>query len=133
LEVDFEALTVPPPEGEPWQGSFTATGPAVDAGLIGPSGDTFGLLINRVGFESQWGWMNDQSTHRWTCDDGSGEFYLKLQVRHDWRGHNYNWVVIGGTYAYERLHGLGTGFGTLVGEDSEVLVLDSYSGRVHIN
>jgi hypothetical protein len=133
LAVDLEVLTPLPPEGEPWEGSFTATGPAVDAGLICPTGNTFGLLLKRVGFQSHWDWMNDQAVVRWTCADGSGEFYMKLQVRHDWKGSNYNWVIVGGTGAYERLHGSGQGFGTLVVGDPEVLVLDSYFGKAHVD
>lgn len=48
---------------------------------------------------------------RFTCDDGSGAFDVKLQVRIDQKGDNFNWVILGGTGAYERLHGTGQGVG----------------------
>jgi hypothetical protein len=62
-----------------------------------------------------------------TCDDGSGTFTLQLQARIGFNvGDNTfgPWVVLGGTGAYENLHGQGTVVGTQLGPG----VHDAYTG-----
>lgn len=71
--------------------------------------------------------MNFHVTHEFTCDDGSGLFYIQLQVRADQKGDNANWVIVGGAGAYERLRGTGKAFGL----PFEGGVDDFYCGRVH--
>lgn len=125
--VEFQVETTTPPEG-PSFGPFAAFGPAVDAGLICNSGDTIDVFGKGSGFQSGIGW-NAQVVKLFTCDDSSGEFFVKLQVRFDWRGLSFLWTIVGGSGDYEKLHGTGEGIGI-----PEVYgVLDLYDGAVHIN
>ncbi len=113
---------------------FAASGPAVDDGLICASGvviDDFGSVtgLSRNGF-------NFHGIKRFTCDDGSGEFFVNLQARIDFRkGTTFNWNVIGGTGAYVDLHGTGSGEG-IPDVPCGILftcVLDLYDGGLHID
>ena len=128
LGVHFDVPTTLPPDGGPTFGPFTATGPAVDAGLICPKGDTIDVFSKASGFQSNRG-VNFQVVKHFTCADGSGEFDAKLQVRIDPKGDNFNWAIVGGTLAYERLHGTGQG----IGEYAQYGVLDLYDGQVHVD
>lgn len=128
LEVNFDVPTEIPDEGFPSFGPFSATGPAVDAGLICPTGDTIDVFVKASGFQSEFG-VNLQVVKLFICDDGSGEFYIKLQVRIDQKGDNFNWTIIEGTGDYEKLHGTGSGVGFPIPEG----VLDIYEGKVHID
>ena len=110
-------------------GPFIATGPAVDVGVICASGEAIAMHSKASGYQSNRG-INVQVVYTFTCDDGSGEFYIKLQVRIDQNGNNFNWVVLGGDGDYEKLHGTGNGFGIPLGPGS---VLDVYDGKVHID
>ena len=126
LAVNFEVPTEFGPGGTgPSFGPFTATGPAVDAGLICPSGDTIDIYGRVTGFRSITG-INFHIVKRFTCDDGSGDFFVKLEVRADRKGDNFNWMIIDGTGIYENLHGTGQG----VGIPADYGVLDLYEGVV---
>jgi hypothetical protein len=127
LDVEFVAPTILP-EYDPPYGTFTATGPAVDAGIVCPMGTTLDIFDKAAGYQSQTG-INFQSVKIFTCDDGSGTFFVKLQVRVDEKGDNFNWNIIDGTGAYERLHGTGSGYG----EYTDYGVLDLYDGKLHID
>ena len=126
--VQFEVETTFGSDGAPSFGPFTATGPAVDQGLVCPNGDTIDVFGKVSGFQSAKGGLNFQVVKQFTCGDGSGEFFVKLQVRVDWRGDNFNWTITGGTGQYEDLHGTGQGIGLNVVPDG---VLDVYTGKVH--
>lgn len=110
-------------------GPFVAMGPAVDEGLICPNGEAVTVSSKVSGDEGNTG-FNVQVIYSFTCDDGSGEFYVKLQVRIDQKGDNFNWVVLGGNGEYEKLHGTGSGIGLPLGDEQ---VLDIYDGKVHID
>ena len=110
-------------------GTFVASGPAVDEGFVCASGDALSVSSKVSGAQGNTG-FNVQVTYAFTCDDGSGEFFIKLQVRIDQKGDNFNWVVIGGTGDYEKLHGTGSGIGIPLAEGR---VLDVYDGGVHID
>ena len=112
--------------GSPSGGPFTATGPAVDAGLLCVSGWTtdVSLGINGNGKNGS----NFQVLKSFICDDGSGSFLLKLQVRSDRKGDNYSWQVAGGTGAYMRLQGTGSGYGTAL---EPGVLLDHFAGTLH--
>ena len=127
-EVMFEVQTTIPPEGGPNFGPFVATGPAVDEGVVCATGDTIDVYIRASGFQSGRG-VNYQVVKLFICDDGSGEFFVKLQVRVDQKGNNYNWNVVGGTGSYDELHGTGTGFGLPISEG----VFDIFDGKLHID
>ena len=130
LAVSFEVPSTIPPEGPPSYGPFTATGPAVEAGLVCASGDTVDLYFRTTPFQSPVG-RSFQVVKLFTCSDGSGEFQVKLQVRIDQRGDNFQWMILGGTGAYEHLRGTGKGIG--VYDDPEVTVTDLYWGIVHMD
>jgi hypothetical protein len=115
-------------------GTFTATGGAVDDGLICPTGDVTdtGPAIG-AGFQSERA-VNLQVIKEFTCNDRSGSFLVKLQVRivfGDPAVDNFRWVVVGGTGAYGGLHGSGSGYGDY--SDPSVGVIDVYDGGVHID
>ena len=107
-------------------GPFTATGPAVDAGLICPAGDTIDAAgASASGYQSGRA-VNLTVVKHFTCPDG--DFWIKLQVRLDARGDHFTWGIVDGTGVYAQLHGAGTGYG-----DYEAYpggVLDVYDGVI---
>jgi hypothetical protein len=113
---------------------FESFGPARDEGLVCPSGTVIDES-GKVTGNSPNG-FNFQGVKHFICGDGSGEFFVNLQARIDFRrGVKLNWNVLRGTGAYEDLHGAGGGFG-LPGVpcgDPNACVLDIYEGRVHID
>jgi len=126
IEVESSLL------GDP--GPFVASGPAVDDGLICDTGIVVEDSL-RVAGVSPTG-FNWQGIKHFTCDDGSGEFFVNLQARIDFRkGTTFNWNVINGTGDYEKLHGAGSGIG-IYGVPCgvpEQCVLDLYDGNMHID
>jgi hypothetical protein len=98
-----------PGTGEPNFGDFTATGPAVDAGLICPSGDVLDIRYVFGGFRSDRG-VQIQVVKAFVCD-GSGEtIYIKIQVHVNPDGtESFTWVVLDGTGPYGKLEGSGAG------------------------
>jgi hypothetical protein len=127
LDVKIEVTTVFPPEG-PSYGPFVATGPAVDAGLICPSGDTIDVASSVSGWQSGRG-LNFSILKQFTCADGSGTFVAKLQVRSDFRGDYANWIIFSGTGNYASLLGSGKLVGIYFEDGSGIL--DIYTGQVH--
>jgi len=138
VALALPALATPPSEvgfdvetsllGGP--GPFLASGPAVDDGLVCTTGTVVDATGKLAGF-SQNG-FNFQGIRHFTCDDGSGEFFVNLQARIDFRkGVTFSWNVLSGTGGYEDLHGAGSGVGLdLCGPDC---VLDVYEGGLHID
>ena len=109
LSLHFDVdTTIPEDVTQATYGPFTATGPAVDAGLICPSGDTIDVVYWASGFHAIQG-INFHLVKRFTCTDGSGGFLVKLEVRYDRKGGNFNWMILEGTGQYENLHGAGQG------------------------
>jgi len=129
LAVDFVVPTSGTAGGASG-GPFTATGPAVDAGLVCDTGQTIDVFGHAGGFQSGQ-LLTIQLVKRFTCDDGSGEFDVKLQVLINTNGDNFQWVVVNGTGAYERLRGTGQGIGLYPDTPADYDVLDLYSGKVH--
>jgi len=111
-------------------GPFVASGPAVDDGVICAEGLVFEDSLKVTGFSPTG--FNWQGIKHFTCEDGSGEFFVNLQARIDFRkGTTFNWNVLSGTGEYEDLHGAGSGVG-LPG-CGEGCVLDLYDGGLHID
>jgi hypothetical protein len=107
-----------------FEGPFVATGSAVDDGVVCATGEVLTTDVKAAGFQSNRG-VNLQVGKEFTCDDGSGTFAAQLQVRIDFaRGTSFQWVITGGTDAYEALHGTGSGF--VVPADTDI-----YQGRLH--
>jgi hypothetical protein len=129
-DVGFEAEMTIPEDGPPF-GEFTATGPAVDDGLMCSSGDVAQVFGKASGFQLDKGNVNFQVIHKFTCDDQSGEFFVKLQVRIDQNGNNSQWNIVGGTGDYIDLHGGGKAFGLSCTDPCDVL--DVYAGGLHID
>lgn len=110
---------------------FTASGPAVTDGVVCESGLVEDVFFKATGFQSNRG-VNFQIVKNFACDDNSGDFSVKLQVRllFDGSPATFNWNVVDGTGAYENLHGTGTGVGL---DCATCFVLDVYSGGLHID
>jgi hypothetical protein len=130
------ALAVPagadsPPSGVEivvpgFEGPFTASGPAVDDGILCATGTAVNGDVRGAGFQSN-RLFNLTVFKEFTCDDASGSFVLKLQVQvNSVRGTSFNWVVVSGTGEYVDLHGRGRGFVAPV--DTDI-----YQGGVHID
>jgi hypothetical protein len=126
LKVEIVAQTyIPDDPNESIIGTFVASGPAVDAGVLCPSGTTVDLSILGAGDESNYR-LNLLVRKEFTCDDGSGTFLMMLKVKLDERGFT-NWNVIRGTGAYRHL----AGTGKLVGVPFEGGITDYYTGKMH--
>lgn len=129
LDVSFEVQTSFIDGGPLSGGPFAASGLAVGAGLVCAAGGTIDNdLPSAAGFQSERG-ANLQIVKRFSCADGSGDFWIKLQVRLDARGDNFTWAIVDGTGDYERLRGTGSGTGL----PTSYGVLDLYEGAVHID
>ena len=126
LDVHIEVLATIDPTPDP----FTATGSAVDAGLLCATGYQDELSFNVSGPPGG-NFRILRVVKRFVCDDGSGTFDLRLVARLDFINHNTtgHWNVIGGTGDYARLHGNGKLIGIPIEPGSSIL--DVYDGRMH--
>ena len=112
-------------------GTFTASGAAVDDGVVCATGNTLDLSVASSG-SGPWG-HNIRVIKEFTCDDGSGSFLVKLQVRKLLVGPlftTFHWVVQGGD-GYAGLHGSGSGVG--LPPNSGFDVFDVYTGFMLIS
>jgi hypothetical protein len=113
---------------------FQASGAAVDEGVVCSVGTVVDATAKVTG-ATQNG-FNFQGIKHFTCDDGSGEFFVNVQARIDFRkGDTFHWNVLSGTGDYAALHGAGPGFG-IPGDpcgDPLECVLDIYFGGLHID
>ncbi|OGO35333.1 MAG: hypothetical protein A2W35_22150 [Chloroflexi bacterium RBG_16_57_11] len=126
LRVEIVAATyIPEDPNEPILGTFIANGPAVDAGVLCPTGTTVDLSALGSGGQSNRR-LNLLVHKEFTCDDGSGTFQVKLEVKLDERGFA-NWNVLRGTGDYVHL----AGTGKLVGIPFEGGITDYYTGKMH--
>ncbi len=111
---------------------FAADGPAVDAGLVCDAGIVVDDSGKVTGFSPNG--FNFQGVKHFICEDGSGDFFVNLQARIDFRkGTTFQWNVLRGTGAYADLHGAGNGFG-LPGVpcgNPDDCVFDVYFGGLH--
>jgi hypothetical protein len=127
IEVESSVL------GDP--GPFTASGPAVDDGLVCGEGIVVDYSAKVTGFSPTG--FNFQGVKQFTCDDESGQFFVNLHARIDFRkGTTFQWNVLRGTgLFYENLHGAGDGFGIqgVPCGDPNLCVLDIYSGGFHVD
>jgi hypothetical protein len=131
VEIEVETSFYP---NMPPNGPFTATGAAVDNGLICGSGwafDTFGKFAPREGSPQG---VNVQATKVFLCgagswlDEADHGFVIKFQIHIDYRkGSSSNWVVTGGWGDYSAIAGNGHGSGNSLPSGDEV---DSLWGKV---
>jgi hypothetical protein len=113
-------------------GQFTATGPAVEADLVCPTGDATDVAPAKASGYQSGRLINLQVVKQFTCEDGSGTFLVKLQVNLRFglqTTDTFNWTVVGGADRYARLHGTGSGYGDYAAYPDGVL--DVYDGAVH--
>ena len=134
LDIEMEVPTVFADPGYP-DGTFTVSGAAFDEGLVCGSGETFVLDARPSGFQSE-RLVNIYVLKEFVCDDGSGSFFVKLQVHYDFvktpEYNVFNWTIKGGTGDYEGLHGSGSGMGLYADPDTPPGgVLDTYVGKAH--
>jgi len=88
-------------------GSFTASGAAVDDGLVCASGTFVDTGILFAGYQSDKG-VQIQVDKTYTCPGGS--FFVKMQIHAGADGSEwFTWVAQGGTGAYASLRGSGSG------------------------
>jgi opacity protein-like surface antigen len=115
-------------------GDFRATGPAVDSGATCKTGLTEDLVTTTRRTPQG---VNLQILKEFTCDDVSGTFQVRLQVRiPSEQLSTFHWVVVGGTGDYEDLKGNGSGFAVAwlpAGSDfsNAIGVIDVYEGKLH--
>jgi hypothetical protein len=117
--------TALPPGGGAPGGPFMSTG-----GGTCSKGDTIDLFGHGAGSESS-GRLQLLVLKRFTCADGSGTFDVLFRVHlvFDPFSDVGTWTVVGGTGAYERLHGTGK----LSAVPTEGGVLDTLEGRFHVD
>ena len=125
LDVSITAIEMLPlTEG----GSFVASGPAVDAGLMCATGTTTNGLVGPTHGTNPVRFRVNKTFH---CDGSSDTFTLQLRVVLDLNtGHTTaNWKVLAGTGPYSSLKGHGTLVGTPIvpGES----ITDVYTGSMH--
>ena len=125
LDLHLEAEEFIDTSGEP----FTASGGAVDAGLICATGTVDDVSVSGAG--SSGSFVILQVLKRFHCGDGSGSFDIMLIVKLDLSTNQITarWNLIGGTGDYSGLHGVGSLVGTPIvpGES----IHDVYDGFVH--
>jgi len=112
---------------------FTATGPAVDAGTVCPTGDVSDLEVIIRGNPGRNVRILRILKH-FKCGDGSGTFDMRLVVRLDLTPYanprtTGRWRVVRGTGRYAQLRGIGGLIGTTIVNAPES-VLDTYDGRM---
>lgn len=112
----------------PYTGTFIASGPAVDAGLICSAGDVVDDSNPAVGWQS--GVIIKLVVHKhFYCADGSGSFEMNMNVLLFMPASRTSaqWIIVGGDGAYGSL--IGNGSLTAEGSESGALI-DTYFGRV---
>lgn len=114
------------PDGDP----FTASGPAVEAGLVCASGVATDLDVAVTSPPGQ-AFRILRVLKQFACAGSGGTFDVKLVVKLDLTTQETtaNWNIVGGTGAYSGLHGNGklVGVPIVFGQS----ILDKYDGQVH--
>ena len=141
VELDLTTFFAEPPDLA--TGFFTASGDAVDAGVMCPAGTKADLRPEKWAGNS--GTItNGQVITEFTCTEGplaGDRFTIKLQLHIDadapmgpvW---TINWTVKGGTGAFADLHGSGNGMGSLYFVEEvpfPIGALDVLSGGLHMD
>ena len=121
--LEYPAGTGAPPE------PFTASGLAVDNGTICATGLVADEELTYT--EPTGSYQIIRVLKRFTCDDGSGSFDLRMVVRLDLNTNDTaaRWRIVSGTGDYAGLRGRGSLIG--LSQDPDPGILDIYDGRVH--
>jgi hypothetical protein len=106
-------------------GTFQAAGGAVESGLLCAQGTVVDTDHVVGGYES--GRKVQVLTRKeFTCTDGSGTFFVKIQIHAVFGGDEpFSWVVQGGTGDYEGLGGAGDG---VTSDNTATDNINTYSG-----
>ena len=126
LAIHIEVDEIIATSGEP----FAASGPAVDAGLVCPSG-TVEDLSTKVSGPPAGAFSILHVLKHFNCEDASGTFDIALTVKLNNSTHytTASWRIVAGTGDYAGLHANGSLAGTpIVPGDS---IHDVYDGMVH--
>ncbi len=108
-------------------GTFDAEGPAVEAGILCPSGTVHDESVSAVGGQSP---ISILFVHKhFECNDGSGSFEMDLNVRIASSGTLGRWLIVSGSGDYERLHGEGDVYATY----TDTGLSDTYNGKLDIH
>lgn len=112
-------------------GDFVASGPAVDQGLICASGTVDDTRLIFAGGQSNRG-AQIPVRKTFTCDDGSGQIFVKIQVHLDFATstETFSWVILGGNGHYTGLNGSGQGSTVSDGSDPQTGNFNTYTGFV---
>jgi len=110
-------------------GTFDASGAAVDQGLICASGTVDDTRLIFAGGQSGRG-AQIPVRKTFTCADGSGELFVKIQVHLDFATstESFSWVILGGTGAYGSVSGSGQGSTVSDGSDPQTGNFNLYDG-----
>jgi hypothetical protein len=107
-------------------GSFTIWGDPVNRDLICGRGEVYDLEYTDLSPDSEL--LTDlEVSKQFVCSDGSGSFYLSVNVDITGNRTTGTWQITGGEGDYGALSGAGTLEGTYLNDD---LVVDSYRGTV---
>jgi len=106
-------------------GTFQATGAAADSGVVCAQGTVVDTDHVFGGYESGRK-VQVQARKEFTCADGSGTFFVKIQIHAVFGGDEpFSWVVQGGTGDYEGLGGAGDG---VTSDNTATDNVNTYSG-----
>jgi hypothetical protein len=112
----------------PFSGTFVASGPAVDAGLLCGEGDVQDIVNPARGWQSSQ--VITLYVHKhFMCSDGSGSFEMNMQVLIAPTRSTARWNITAGEGSYTRLFGAG---GLTAVWLSEYDLEDTYFGKLHI-
>jgi hypothetical protein len=131
VQFVFDEAWYDPPEG-PIQGTFTASGPAVEAGLMCPEGITFNI----------WGHATPKNEHgsytfhilkALTCTGTDPEvdwFIMRLEGQSTDETGTFNWMVWKASGIFAKLHGTGN---ATVDYDGPYEFVGTLLGKLHID
>jgi hypothetical protein len=127
LTVHIEVPATINPDPDP----FVATGPAVDAGALCPTGVSTDLSVVIVSNPPGNTIRILKVLKQFVCDDGSGTFDVNLVVNLDLMTHETtaHWRIVGGSGDYVGLQGNGNLIGTPIVPGSSIY--DVYDGTIH--
>lgn len=125
IDLHIEALEFVATSGE----TFTASGGAVDAGLICPTGTVDDLNVE-VSDAGRGPYRILHVLKRFNCADFSGTFNVQMVVQLDLTTNETTarWRIVGGTGSYADLKGRGALVG--IPQVPGVSILDVYDGQV---
>ncbi len=110
--------------------TFYASGPAVDAGVICPTGTQTDLINNTFG-PPKGDYRFLYIVKSFSCEDGTGTFFIKMRVKLELTTGNTTarWYFTDGSGAYNHIRGHGTLVGTPIVPGYSIM--DVYDGIVH--